>query len=257
MRALWTGSISFGLINIPVKLYSASETRDGIDLHMLHEKDKGQIRYAKICEIEDKEVPYEEIVKGFEYEDGKFVVITDDDFAAAQGEKTNTIDISQFSDEDDVDIRYLEKPYYLEPTKGGEKAYALLREALKESGKIAIARFVLRQREHLAALKPVGSALVLNQMRFPTDLRTPGGLKLPPKDKAKPSELKMAGALIKQLTKSFIAEDFHDNYTEELEDRIEAKVKHQPISQDKPAEAKPVKDLMAALKASLEGAKKP
>ncbi len=252
MRALWTGSISFGLINIPVKLYSATETRDGIDLHMLHSKDKGQIRYAKICEIEGKEVPYSEIVKGFEYEDGQFVVLTDDDFEAAQGEKTNTIDIAEFSDEDDVDIRYLEKPYYLEPTKGGEKAYALLREALKKSGKIAISHFVLREREHLAAIKPVGAALVLNQMRFPTDLRTPGGLKLPAKNTAKPAELEMAQALIKQLSKPFIPEDFHDDYTEELEDRIEAKVKHQPVTTGKPTEAKPVKDLMAALKASLE-----
>jgi len=252
MRALWTGSISFGLINIPVKLYSASETRDGIDLHMLHAKDKGQIRYAKICELEDKEVPYDEIVKGFEYEDDKFVVITDEDFEAAEGPKTSTIDIAEFSDEDEVDIRYLEKPYYLEPAKGGEKAYALLREALKKTGKIAISRFVLRQREHLAALKPVGAALVLNQMRFPADLRTPGGLKLPHGLDTKPAELEMAQALIKQLTKPFIPEDFHDTYTEELEDRIEAKVKHQPVTKAAPSDTKPVKDLMAALKASLE-----
>ncbi len=256
MRALWTGSISFGLINIPVKLYSAADTRDGIDLHMLHAPDQGKIRYAKICETEDKEVPYEEIVKAYEYDDDKFVILTDKDFEAAEGEHTSTVDIAQFSEEDEVDIRYLEKPYYLEPTKGGEKAYALLREALKKADKIAVARFVLRDREHLAAIKPVGSALVLNQMRFPADLHTPGSLNLPPQHKATPSELEMAEKLIKQLTKPFIPEDFHDSYTEELEDRIKAKVKHQPVAKTKPASHKPTTDLMAALVASLETASK-
>lgn len=257
MRAIWTGSISFGLINIPVKLYSGSETDDNVDLHMLHAKDEAPIRYAKICTKEGVEVPYNEIVKGFEYGDGKFVVVTDDDFAAAQGEKSSTIDIVEFTGEDQIDIRYLEKPYYLEPTKGGEKAYALLREALKQSGKIAVAKFVLRNREHLAALKPVGAIVVLNQMRFPAELRTPGGLKLPAASLAKPAELEMAQTLIKQLTKPFIPEDFHDTYTEELEDRIEAKVKHEPTPKEgKPTETKPVGDLMAALKASLAESKK-
>jgi DNA end-binding protein Ku len=256
MRAIWTGSISFGLVNIPVKLYSGAESDDNVDLRMLHAKDQAPIRYAKICSEEGIEVPFKDIVKGFEYEEGKFVVVTDEDFKAAQGEKTNTVDIIEFTDEDQIDVRYLEKPYYLEPTKGGEKAYALLRESLQKSGKIAIAKFVLRNREHLAAIKPVGHVLVLNQMRFPAELRSPGGLKLPGKDLAKPEELKMADALIKQLTRAFIPEDFHDTYTEELEDRIEAKVKHQPISQAKPAPTKPVGDLMAALKASLEEAGK-
>lgn len=255
MRALWTGSISFGLINIPVKLYSGSTSDDNVDLHMLHAKDQSPIRYAKICAQEGVEVPYEEVVKGFEYDKGHFVVVTDEDFAAAEGEKTSTIDISIFTDEDEIDVRYLDKPYYLEPSKGGEKAYALLREALKQSSKLAVARFVLRNRQHLAAIKPVGAVLVLNQMRFPGELRSPGGLKLPAKGHTKPAELEMAQALIKQLTKPFIAEDFHDTYTEELEDRIEAKVKHQPLPKEHPADTKPVADLMAALKASLEESK--
>ncbi|HVQ44915.1 MAG TPA: Ku protein [Candidatus Saccharimonadia bacterium] len=256
MRAIWTGSISFGLINIPVKLYSAAESRDGIDLRMLHKQDEAPIRYAKFCTKENIEVPYEDIVKAYEYDDGRFVVLSDEDFSAAEGEKTATVDIEEFTSEAQIDVRYLERPYYLEPSKGGEKAYALLRESLAQAGKIAVARFVLRQREHLAAIKPVGKMLVLNQMRFPTDLRTPGGLKLPPKDLAGPAELKMAGTLIDQLTKPFIAEDFHDTYTEELEERIEAKVKHQPAPKIKAADTAPVKDLMAALKASLEEAKK-
>jgi DNA end-binding protein Ku len=251
MRAIWTGSISFGLINIPVKLYSAADTRDGLDLRLLHKKDNAPIRYARFCTKENLEVPYEDIVKAYEYEENQFVVLTDDDFEAAEGQKTATIDIAEFTDETQIDVRYLERPYYIEPAKGGEKAYALLREALTQSHKLAVASFVLRQREHLAAIKPVGVALVLNQMRFPADLHTLGGLKLPPKTLAKPQELKMAQALIKQLTKPFIPEDFHDTYTEELEDRIEAKAKHQPAPKEHPAAA-PVKDLMAALKASLE-----
>lgn len=256
MRAIWTGSISFGLINIPIKLYSAAEQDDNVDLRMLHKTDQAPIRYAKICTKEGIEVPFEDVVKGFEYEEGKFVIVTEADFRAAQGEKSNTVDITEFTGEDQIDVRYLEKPYYLEPTKGGEKAYALLRESLKQSGKIAIARFVLRNREHLAAIKPVGQLLVLNQMRFPAELRSPGGLKIPDNKHIKPEELKMAGTLIKQLTKPFIPEDFHDTYTEELENRIEAKVNKQPISDTPPTEAKPVKDLMAALKASLEETQK-
>ncbi|HEY6736767.1 MAG TPA: Ku protein, partial [Candidatus Saccharimonadia bacterium] len=194
-------------------------------------------------------------VKAYEYDDGRFVVLDEDDFKAAQGEKSATIDIAEFTDEDQIDVRYLERPYYMEPAKGGEKAYALLREALRESGKIGVARFVLRARQHLAAIKPVGGVLVLNQMRFPADLKAPGGLKLPARGLAKPEELDMAHKLIDQLTKPFIAEDFHDTYTEELEVRIEAKVKHEPLP-EKAKPAAPVKDLMAALKASLESTKK-
>lgn len=255
MRAIWTGSISFGLINIPIKLYSAAESRDGIDLRMLHKKDDAPIRYAKFCTKENVEVPYEDIVKAYEYDDGRFVVLDEDDFKAAEGEKSATVDIAEFTDEDEIDVRYLERPYYMEPAKGGEKAYGLLREALKASGKIAVARFVLRARQHLAAIKPVGMVLVLNQMRFPADLKTPGGLKLPEKGAAKPEELKMARALIDQLTKPFAPEDFHDTYTEELEERIEAKVKHEPLPEE-PERPAPAKDLMAALKASLEQGKK-
>ena len=256
MRAIWSGAISFGLINIPVKLFSGAESTDGIDLHMLHKKDNSPIRYAKICKEEDKEVPFDEIVKGYEYAKGEYVVITDEDFEAADVEKTTTIDIVEFADDNQIDVRYLEKPYYLEPAKGGEKAYALLREALRKKDRLAVATFVLRQREHLALIKTVGSVLVLNQMRYPADLRSPGGLKLPPKNDAKPAELEMANKLIDQLTHPFIPEDFHDTYTEELQKRIEAKVKGKPVPKSGGAPAKPTQDLMAALKASLETAGK-
>ena len=257
MRAIWNGAISFGLINIPVKLYSGAESRDGIDLHMLHEKDKSPIRYAKICKEEDKEVPFDEIVKGYEYAKGEFVVITDDDFEAADAKKTTTIDIVEFADENQIDVRYLEKPYYMEPQKGADKPYALLREALRKKNRLAVATFVLRQREHLALIKTVGSVLVLNQMRYPSDLRSPGGLKLPAKNAATDRELDMALKLVDQLTQPFVPEDFHDTYTEELQARIEAKVKGKPEPKgtDK-ASSKPTADLMAALKASLETAGK-
>jgi DNA end-binding protein Ku len=256
MRAIWTGSISFGLINIPVKLFSASESRDGLDLRMLHGKDNSPIRYAKICKEEDKEVPFDEIVKAYEYAKGEYVVLSDEDFEAADAKKTSTIDIVEFADENQIDVRYLEKPYYLEPGKGADKPYALLREALRDRNKLAVATFVLRQREHLALIKTVGQILVLNQMRFPADLRSPGGLKLPGKDVTTERELDMAVKLVDQLTKPFIPEDFHDTYTEELQTRIEAKVKGQPAEHTKTATAKPTQDLMAALKASLEAAGK-
>jgi len=251
MRAIWSGSISFGLVNIPIKLYSAAEARDGIQLHLLHKKDQAPIRYARICTEEGTEVPYKDIVKGYEYAEDQYVILTEEDFAAADPKKTSTVDIMAFTGESQIDVRYLERPYYLEPAKGADRAYALLREALKKSDRLAIARFVLREREHLAIIKAVGGVLVLNQMRFPADLRTPGGLKLP-SGKPEKHELDMATKLIDQLTKPFIPEDYHDTYTEELEARIASKVKGQPEAPEKPAEAPPVKDLMAALKASLE-----
>jgi DNA end-binding protein Ku len=254
MRAIWTGSLSFGLVNIPVKLYSGAESGPGIDLTMLHSKDLSPIRYAKICRQDGKEVPYEDIVKGYEYQKGDFVVLTDEDFEKANAKKTKTIDIVEFTDQDEIDIRYFEKPYYLEPTKGAEKPYALLREALAKSKKVAIAKFVLRNREHIASLKPVGKALVLDQMRFPAEIREPSGLKLPEEVDIQGQEIKMALALIEQLTKHFIPEDFHDTYTEELERVIEAKAKgKQPAASKAEAPTNTeVKDLMAMLKASLE-----
>ena len=252
MRAIWTGAISFGLINIPVKLYSGSESREGLDLRMLHKTDQAPIRYAKICSKEGKEVPFEEIVKGYEYTKGQFVVLSDEDFEAADSKKTSTIDIVEFADEDEIDVRYLDKPYYLEPGKGADKPYALLREALRQRNRLAVATFVLRQRGHLALIKTVGQVLVLNQMRFPADIKSAGGIKLPPKTAATERELDMALKLVDQLTHPFIPEDFHDTYTEELQTRIDAKVKGKPAPSPEAAPATPTQDLMAALIASLE-----
>lgn len=253
MRAIWTGSISFGLINIPVKLYSASESKGGIELNMLRKSDMSPIGYKKVAKNDDREVTFGEIIKAYEYQPGEYIEISDEDFASAGAEKSKAINIVEFAGERELDVRYFEKPYYLEPDRGAGKPYALLREALEQSGKIAIARFVLKNREHLAAIKPVGAALVLNQMRFPSDIRTPGSLKLPGQGEVKPAEIEMALKLIDQLTQAFIPEDFHDTYTQELERIIEAKVKGQKPKTPGKTAAKTAgtSDLMAILKASL------
>jgi DNA end-binding protein Ku len=253
MRALWSGSISFGLVNIPVRLYSGVNPHEGIDLDMLHKDDHSPIRYARICRKDGEEVPWEDIVKGYEYRDGDYVVLTQKDLDKLDTEKTETIDIQHFVDEDEIDIRYLEHPYYLEPVKGGEKAYALLRAALEQSGKLALSKFVLRQREHLGAIKPVGKALVLNQMRFPTDLREATELSFPPESSVSADEVKVALKFVSQETAHFVPEDYHDTYTEELEDMIEAKTKGKKPQKHAPKKADTSsKDLMASLKASLK-----
>jgi DNA end-binding protein Ku len=253
MRAIWTGSISFGLVNIPVKMYSGSQSHEGLHLHMLHKADKSEIRYARVCRSDGKEIPYDEIVKGYEYQDGDYIVLNKDDFKKADARKTEAVEIKQFVEEKEVDTRYYEKPYYLEPNgKGAARAYALLREALAKSGKIALAKYAMRARDNMGAIKPIGNSLVLNQLRFPADVREPGNLNLPAKDAASEGEIDMALALINQQTKPFIPEDWHDTYTEELEEIIEEKAKgHKPKQRGEEPQPTKVQDLMATLKASL------
>jgi DNA end-binding protein Ku len=219
---------------------------------MLHATDHSPIRYARVCRKDGKEIPYDEIVKGYEYRDGDYVELTNEDFKKADVRKTKTIDIKQFTDEKEIDTRYYEKPYYLEPVKGAERAYTLLRQALEKSGKVALAKYAMRARDNMAAIKPVGRVLVLNQLRFPADVRNPGNLNIPD-EKAANEEVKMALALIDQLTKPFIPEDWHDTYTEELEEIIEEKAKGlKPKARGKAPEQTKVKDLMTTLKASLD-----
>ncbi len=254
MRPIWNGSISFGLVNIPVRMYSAVHPREGIELDMLHKDDHAPIRYARICRKDGEEIPWNDIVKGYEYQDGDYIVLTKKELEAIDAKKSQTIDIKQFVEEADIDIRYFEKPYYLEAVKGGEKAYALLREALQQSGKLALGTFVFHEREHVAVIKPVGRALVLNQLRYPTDLREPGDLHLPTDKDVTDKEMEMAMRLVRQGTKPFIAEDFHDTYTEELEDMIKSKARGKKPAKTKskaPASTS-AKDLMSALKASLK-----
>lgn len=255
MRPIWNGSVSFGLVNIPVRLYSAVNPREGIDLDMLHKADHAPIRYARICRKDGEEVPWDDIVKGYEYRDGDYIVLSQKELDEFEAKKSQTIDIQQFVDEPDIDARYFEKPYYLEVVKGGEKAYALLHAALQKSGKLALAKFVMHEREHIAVIKPVGRALVLNQLRYPTDLREPTDLHLPAAKDLTAKELDMALKLVKQETKPFIAEDLHDTYTEELEELIKEKVKGKKprkTTHDRHPAKTSAKDLMAALKASLK-----
>lgn len=252
MRAMWKGSISFGLVNVPVRLYAGAESA-GLDLHMLHKTDQSPIRYAKICRKDGKEIAFEDIVKGYEYQEGDYVVLTDEDFEKASPERSKTVEIIQFVDEADIDVRYFEKPYYLEPDRGADKQYALLRDALAKSGRVALAKFVLRNREHLAAIKPVGRMLVLEQMRFPAEVREPSGLNLP-EAKAGKQEVELALALIDQLSSGFAPEDYHDTYNERLEEIIEAKAKGRKPKKAAGKEPAPTKvnDLVAALRASLD-----
>ena len=256
MRAMWSGSISFGLVNIPVKLYSGSES-NSLDLDMLRKSDLCPIKYLRVCKTDNKEVPYEEIVKGYEYTDGEYVVLTDQDFQNASLEKTHLIDILDFVDEHEIDTRYFEKPYYLEPDKTGPKAYALLREALKKSGKVGIASYVLRNRGSLGVVKPLDDLLVLNEIRFHEEVRNPEALKLPSGENLREQELELALSLIGQLTTKFDPTKYKDTYVDDLKQVIEQKAQGKapkPVGK----EPKPGKviDMMELLKESLKQKRK-
>jgi DNA end-binding protein Ku len=254
MRPIWSGALTFGLINIPVKLYSASKDR-ALKFKMLAKHGHCPISYMKVCRGTNEVVPYEDIVKGYEYQKGDYVVLTDEDFMKASPRKTKTIDVQSFVDEDEIDSRYIDKPYYLEPDPKAEKAYVLLREALRRSKKVGVATFVLREKEHIAMIRPEGDALMLVQMRYEDELRKPEDLKLPKEAKFTKKELDMALTLIGQLEEHFNAKEFRDTYTEELEKIIAKKAKGQTVRVDADEKA-PVptdmKNLMEALRKSLE-----
>jgi DNA end-binding protein Ku len=257
MRAIWSGSLSFGLINIPVKLYSASEER-GINLDMLDKESHKPIGYARVIRGTDRVVKWENIVKGYKYQNGDYIVLLDEDFKRASPKKTRTIDIVEFVEADEIDSKYYEKPYYLEPDAKSTKAYALLREALAKSKKVAIATYVMREKEHVAAIKPEENALVLNQMRYAEDIRSTKGLNLPDKSEFKERELAMALQLVEQLTEHFKPEQFKDTYTDELMAIIEAKAKGQKPKAKAALKEEPtedVDDLLAILRQSLTTAK--
>jgi DNA end-binding protein Ku len=253
MHVVWSGSISFGLVTIPVKMFSGSQSRDGIDLDMLHKKDKSPIRYARVCRKDGQEVPYEDIVKGYAIADDEYIVLTDEDLEQANVQKSKSIRIKQFAAAAEIDSRYYDKPYYLEPDNGGEHAYALLRDALAASDKVALGLLAMRTRENMGAITPLGNGLLFNQMRFPADLRQPTELVFPD-EKANKEELRMALELIKQLDKPFIPEDWHDTYTEELEALIKRKAKGHKTATTAHTlpDATKAQDLMAALQASLK-----
>src|SRR5262245_3342585 len=197
-RSMWKGSLAFGLVNIPIELYSA--TRDHRPrFRLLHAKDESPVKYERVCQSEGKPVAWEDLVKGYEYQKGHFVVVTRDDFKTAALEKSKTIDILDFVDMNEVDERYFETPYYLLPGKGADRAYALLREAIRESGRIGIAKIILRDAQHLAAVEAIGDALVLTMMRFADELADLGDFRFPQKTDIRAAELKMARQLIGNL----------------------------------------------------------
>ena len=256
MRAIWSGSISFGLVNIPVKLFSGSESNT-LDLDMLRKNDLCPIKYLRVCKTDNKEVPYEEIVKGYEYSDGEYIVLTDKDFENASLEKTHLIDILDFVDEKEIDTRYFEKPYYLEPDKTGPKAYALLREALKRSGKVGIASYVLRNRGSLGVVKALDDLLVLNEIRFQDEIRNPSELKLPTGENLREHEVELALSLIDQLTTKFDPSKYRDAYLDDLKKVIEQKAQgKEPKPQEKAPKPGKVIDMMALLKESLKQKRK-
>src|SRR5688572_5493657 len=223
MRAIWKGSISFGLVNIPIGLYPATRKED-ISFRQLRADDLSPIRYKRVADADGEEVPWEKIVKGYEYEKGQFIIVKDEDFEKAMPEATQSIDITEFVDLSEIDPMFFDKPYYLEPQKGGKKAYALLRETLKETGKVGIARVVIKTRQHLAAVKPKEDALVLELMHFPEEVLEPAGLDLPREEKLGKKEMDMAKSLVETMTGEWNPEEFHDDYREKLLKIIEAKV---------------------------------
>lgn len=252
MHAVWKGSISFGLVNIPIKMYTASHSKD-ISFVLLHKTDMSEIRYARICKVEEKEVPWKDIVKGYEYEKGDFVVLNDKDFEKANLKKTKTIEIFHFINQEEIDPVYYVKPYFLEPDKNGEKAYGLLRDALKKSQKVGLGKYVIRNREHLAVIKCYQGMIILNELRYEHELLNVQDLTIPEKSQVNSKELKMALQLIDQLTASFNPKKYKDTYTEEIKQIIKQKAKGRPIhpKTEKPPSSK-VHDLMSLLQASLE-----
>ena len=254
MISIWTGSISFGLINIPVKLFSAVQ-ESSLDLDMLDSKDHSNIKFKRVNESTGKEIAYENIVKGYKLDSG-YVILEAEDFEAADAVKTKMIEIVNFVDEREIDSLYYEQPYYLEPDKAAMKAYALLRDALQSSGKVGVTTFVLRNKEGLAILKPYKNVIVLNRIRFSQEIREPSELNLPPISKTKTKEMDMANKLVEQLTEKFNIEEYKDNYTTKLLKIIKQKSKGKKISSPKMKVVHKQSDyLMEMLKASLAGKK--
>ncbi len=251
MRSLWTGTIGFGLVNIPVKLFSATQASE-LDLDMLDKKDHSNIRFMRVNEKTGKEVDNQNIVKGYKLNEN-YVVLEAADFEAANAIKTKVIEITDFVMEPEIDSIYYEMPYYLAPEKSGVRAYALLREALIKTGKVGVATFVMRNKENLAIIKVSGEALILTKMRFAEEIRDSKELELPLKSTVKPAELKMAISLINQLSGKFTISKYKDQYTAQLLKTIKAKAKGKKAISSSPMKVvhSKAKDLMEQLKESL------
>jgi DNA end-binding protein Ku len=254
-RAIWKGSISFGLVNIPIALYSATR-REELKFRLLRKSDLSPVNYKRVAEKDGREVPWDQIVKGYEYEKGKYVVLKEEDFQRVDLEATQTVDIKDFVDQEEIDPMFFYKPYYLEPQKGGDKAYALLRDALKDTNKVGVAKVVIKTRQYLAGVKPEDGALVLELMHFADELADPEKLHVPKKLDVGKREMTMAKSLIDSMSSKWEPEKYKDDYREALMEVIEEKVEAGGKEiEEKPRKApKPTKvvDLVAVLQKSLE-----
>jgi DNA end-binding protein Ku len=262
MRAIWKGSISFGLVNIPIALYPATRKED-LRFRLLRAKDLSPVNYQRVAEADGKEVPWDEIVKGYEYEKGKFIVLKDEDFQRVDLEATQTVDIQDFVDLDEIDPIFFYKPYYLEPQKGGDKAYVLLRDALGAGKKVGIAKVIIKTRQYLAGVKAKDGVLVLELMHFAEELADTGKIRVPKKIEVGKREMNMAKALIDSMSAKWNPEKYRDDYREALMEVIEEKVETggKEIEEKPKPKKTPTKviDLVSVLQQSLEktgGAKK-
>jgi len=255
-RAIWSGAISFGLVNVPIKLFTATSQKD-VRFHQLHDKDGARIQQKRVCSKDGEEVPMEHIVKGYEISRDKYVLITPEELDALDPKATRTIDIQDFVDLDEIDPVYFDSTYYMVPEKGAAKAYALLLEAMRKSKKVAIARVVLRQKQHLVALRPLKNALSMETMLYADEVVNPDTLEGLPEDvEVTDRELAMAQQLIDSLADAFKPERYHDDYRNRVLEMIERKAEGQEmVAPEEEEEQGPVVDLMAALEASLAAAK--
>ncbi len=257
MRAIWKGAVSFGLVSIAVKLYSATEEKD-IRFHQVHRTDGGRIKYQRTCSIDGEVVTFDDIAKGYDAGGGEMVILTDEDFAELPLSTSRAIDVLEFVPADQIDPILFAKAYYLEPEGQAAKPYILLRDALQDADRVAIVKIAIRQREQLATLRVREDVLVLNTMLWPDEVRTPDFGFLDDDIETRPAELAMASSLIDSMAGSFKAEEFTDNYRAALQEVIDAKVEGREVIQPEEADEAPAAavDLMAALKASVERAKK-
>ena len=257
-RAMWRGAVTFGLVTVPVALFAATERRNELSFRLLHAKDESRIDYKRFCAEEGVEVPWGEIVKGYEVSKGEYVVVTDEDFDKARVPATQTFEVRDFVPAQAIDDLYFDHPYYLAPSgKAAAKPYALLREALRRSGRVGVGTIVMRQREHLAALEPAGEALVLTTMRWAYELRSPRSLDLPARIAKDNRELSLALQLVDTLASDWDPDRYRDTYREVLMDVIRRKAEGKPIRAPKAERAPKVRSLMSALEASLKARKPP
>jgi DNA end-binding protein Ku len=253
-HAIWTGSISFGLVTIPVKLFPAVRADEDVHFHFLHAKDHGRLKNVRRCEVCGKEIPWGETARGYEYEKGKYLVVDDDELKTMRPEATQSVEIQAFVGRDEIDPMLFDTPYYLEPDKRGRRAYALLRDALAKTGKVGIAQVILRTRAHLAALSPHGSALIVELLHYPHEIVPAKEIDLPPaKEKAAAAEMKSAEMLIAAMVQPFDASAYKDDYEEKLHAMLDARARGKGTKHAEPKAPKAtnVVDLADVLRRSL------